>query len=137
MSGSHRATLDQLVRGLRRGQGEHVLDEHPGEVDVVRRQRADRHHLFGFEHGHRPGHRHRQVEVARGGVEPGVALGVGDSAPAGTQLDVRDARNFTRYNNRMALTGTLAGFRPGPQIGSEVKGQNGVTVIAFAQEKKG
>ena len=74
-------------------------------------------------------------------MEPGgqavVELGVGDRAPAGSQLDPRDARNFTRQSGRMALSGNLKGFRPGPQIGKEVADRTGVNVLAFAQEKKG
>lgn len=72
-------------------------------------------------------------------LEPGaratVNLAEGDTIPEGSPLSPQDPRIFTRQSGRMALSGTLRGFRPGPQIGNEIKGRNGVNVIAFAQEK--
>ena len=63
-----------------------------------------------------------------------VDLATGDRVPDASGLGPQDPRNFTR-DGRMALSGTLAGFRPGPQIGKEVAGRNEVKVLAFAREK--
>ncbi len=73
------------------------------------------------------------VDLPPGGSAD-VPLGTGDRIPEGGSLDPRDARNFTR-SGRIALSGTLVGFRPGPQIGKEVAGRNEVRVLAFAREK--
>lgn len=73
-------------------------------------------------------------------LEPGAAavaeLGVGNPAPEGKVLAYDDVRNFTGQSGRIALSGTVQGFRPGPQIGKEVEGRSGVAVLAFARERR-
>ncbi len=58
----------------------------------------------------------------------------GESLPKGADLGGNDVRNFTRSDGRIALSGALRGFRPGPQLGKEVESRSGVAVLAFAQE---
>ena len=58
----------------------------------------------------------------------------GPAAPTGSALPPTDVRNLTRRDGRIALSGTLKGFRPGPQIGKEVADQSVVEVVAFARE---
>lgn len=48
---------------------------------------------------------------------------------------ITDPHSFTDKDGRLALSGRIHGFRPGPQIGRPVQSQSGVDVIAFAQEK--
>jgi len=72
------------------------------------------------------------VEIRPGG-QALVGLAEGNFADKGAPLDGRDLRNFTRSMNRIALHGTITGFRPGPQIGKEVENRSGITLVAFAQ----
>jgi len=71
-------------------------------------------------------------------LNPGAAktieVGAGSTVAQGTSLSASDPRNFTRWNGRVALQGTISGFRPGPQVGQEVKGRSGTEIVAFAQE---
>ena len=43
-----------------------------------------------------------------------------------------DIRMFTARRQRVALTGKLDGFRPGPQIGADVPGRDGVQIALFS-----
>ena len=43
-----------------------------------------------------------------------------------------DIRLFTARRRRVALTGQLEGFRPGPQIGQDVPGRSGVQFVLFS-----
>ena len=52
-----------------------------------------------------------------------------------TRWSPNDVRYFTKGTGRLALTGRVTGFRPGPSLGDEVRGQSGVDVIAFAEER--
>jgi hypothetical protein len=63
-----------------------------------------------------------------------VESGVGNAVAPGQSLAPNDPRNFTRWNGRVALQGTISGFRPGPQVGQEVSRRTGIEVVAFAQE---
>lgn len=70
-------------------------------------------------------------DLAPGGskvIESGQAIDPGASLPP------TDVRNLTRRDGRIALSGRIDGFRPGPQIGKEVEAQSGVDVVAFARE---
>ena len=70
-------------------------------------------------------------------LPPGGAKVVtrGPRVPNDAQLPVTDIRNLTRRSGRMALSGRIDGYRPGPQLGTEVAGQSGVQVLAFAEER--
>lgn len=63
-----------------------------------------------------------------------LQLGVGNPADGGQALNNGDIRNFTRTNHRIALNGSISGFRPGPQIGKEISDRSGITLVAFAKE---
>jgi hypothetical protein len=47
-------------------------------------------------------------------------------------LGANDIRMFTARRQRVALTGKLEGFRPGPQIGNDVPGRAGVQIALFS-----
>ena len=50
-------------------------------------------------------------------------------------LDGTDTRWLTRSNGRIALSGIIEGFRPGPQIGTEVTRRSQIYVVAFAKAR--
>ncbi len=65
-----------------------------------------------------------------------IDAGRSQTLKSGETWSATSAHRFTdgsgQGDGRIALSGTITGFRPGPQIGSEVR--NSVTVIAFAGE---
>ena len=68
-------------------------------------------------------------------LDPGEekTLPVAEGAPIDPKFAaMADVRSTTRQNGRIALSGTLDGIRPGPQIGNAVNGRSLITVFAFA-----
>ena len=57
------------------------------------------------------------------------------NAPADS--NTQDLTMFTAHKDRAALTGTLDGFRPGPQLGTDVPGRSAVKVALFSEWKGG
>ena len=55
---------------------DHPLNENPGEMNVVRVERANRQNLFDFGDGDPRGHRHQGVKVSAGTVKSQVTKGV-------------------------------------------------------------
>jgi hypothetical protein len=71
-----------------------------------------------------------------------LAPGESKSVPIATgpvvetkDLGGSDTRWLTRSNGRIALSGIVEGFRPGPQIGKEVARRSEIYVIAFAKAR--
>ncbi len=47
-------------------------------------------------------------------------------------LNGTDVRNFTAGKNRAALSGDLIGFRPGPQLGTEITSRSSIKLFLFS-----
>jgi len=54
-----------------------------------------------------------------------------------SDLSNDDVRLFTVKKKRVALTGSLAGFRPGPQIGVDIPGRSDVRLVLFSSSQGG
>ncbi len=73
--------------------------------------------------------------MSLGSIQPGqrqavqVTFGSGGSSE---DLTSDDVRRFTLRKDRVALSGTLEGFRPGPQIGVDVPGKSQIKVALFS-----
>ena len=68
-------------------------------------------------------------------VLPGMQTAVKVSFAADTEqndISNNDVRMFTLKKLRVALTGHLTGFRPGPQLGQDVPGRSDVTLALFS-----
>ncbi|MDR3690818.1 MAG: hypothetical protein P4L46_15680 [Fimbriimonas sp.] len=70
-----------------------------------------------------------------GTVQPGDHIARDISVPvhvAYGEISPDDVRVFTVRSRRAALSGDLDGFRPGPQLGDEIKGGSSVKAVLFS-----
>jgi hypothetical protein len=65
-----------------------------------------------------------------------VAVPVSFKREAPPDITENDVRMFTLNKPRVALTGKLVGFRPGPQIGESVPGRSEINFIQFSAWEK-
>jgi hypothetical protein len=75
----------------------------------------------------------KAFELAPGGRKT-LETGVGEGVPIDAAIGNVDPRLFTRRDGRIALFGTIKGFRPGPQLGKEVSERTGISLLTFAQD---
>ena len=76
-----------------------------------------------------------KVELKIGKIQPGDEKTMSVRFTNDSMADSTgpgDIRMFTLRRKRVALTGTLIGFRPGPQIGAEVKDRSTTKLFLFS-----